>query len=209
MWSAAFKCRTHLGSLWYVARSGAQPIRGLKRAAEANADAGGGTCWTCQIDLSHWFGTCADAGGRRGCSKSVQHAASQCTACLLHKCPSFDMLQRAIDRRCLIRLRRYQCVSRCLRTSKAQGNDQNQHRHAWSERHTSALGQLKSAVVGTARAGNARRQQARTLGGLRAAGRQPAARSQTLQVWETMLAPMLACRRSDPMLAPITNCMLA
>ena len=44
-----------------------------------------------------------------------------------------------------------------------------------------------SAVVGTTRAGNARRQQARTLRGLRAAGRQPQrAHSQTLQVpvWE-------------------------
>ena len=109
----------------------------------------------------------------------------------------------SIDRRCW-----YQCVSRCLRTSKAQGNDQNQHRHAWSERHTSALGQLKSAVVGTARAGNARRQQARTLGGLRAAGRQPQGQSNAPSMG-TMLAPMLACRRSDPMLAPITNCMLA
>ena len=156
MWSAAFKCRTHLGSFWYVARSGAQPTRGLKRAAEANADAGGGTCWTCQIDLSHWFGTCADAGGRRGCSKSVQHAASQCTACLLHKCPSFDMLQRAIDRRCW-----YQCVSRCLRTSKAQGNDQNQHRHASGPLGTrapwdSSSQQLSGQLARATRAGSRR-----------------------------------------------------
>ena len=140
------KCRTHLEAL-HTAQAGAQSTRGLKRAAEANDDAGGSTCSTRQIDASQWC-LCR---GRGQTDRVVQHAAKPChdlyAACLKAPYLTCCNMPLVADALPLYRYRSQFESMPALRTPKAQLVSTGWH--ASSERRTIALG--LTAQVGRCR----------------------------------------------------------